>query len=87
MNTTRMVISKKKANFNKVMPNELKRDTANKNANSKGEELSSCSEVWCWSKGRRKHTFRSERAAQCSMGMTGKLHHQKGKWDNINITI
>ena len=38
MNTTRMVISKKKAKFSKVMPNELRRDTVKKNANSEGEE-------------------------------------------------
>ena len=39
MNTTRMVISKKKANFNKVMPNELKRDTANKMPTQKEKSL------------------------------------------------
>ena len=39
MNTTRMVISKKKAKFNKVMPNELKRDTANKMPTQKEKSL------------------------------------------------
>ena len=60
-----MVFSKKQAKFSEVMPNELRRETVKKNANSEGDELSIYSEVWCRSEGRRRHTFRSERAAQC----------------------
>ena len=40
MNTTRMVISMKQAKFSEVMPNELRRETVKKNANSEGDELS-----------------------------------------------
>ena len=45
MNTTRMAISMKKAKFREMMPNELRRETVKKNANSEGDELSIYSEV------------------------------------------